>query len=112
MTSKEFVATFHSELSEYCPCVIDWEGQVHECKDCHLDTLIQISGDDEYLNEVPENISPLFYLTAKLKCVLVDYENQIYSEDLSQEQRYALLDLSEAKLILLNPTDIKGKVTI
>ena len=94
MTSKEFVATFHSELSEYCPCVIDWEGQVHEC------------------NEVPENISPLFYLTAKLKCVLVDYENQIYSEDLSQEQRYALLDLSEAKLILLNPTDIKGKVTI
>ena len=44
MTSKEFVATFHSELSEYCPCVIDWEGQVHECKDCHLDTLIQISG--------------------------------------------------------------------
>lgn len=112
MKSKEFVETYQSELSEYCPCVIDWEGQVFECPDGHLDTLIHISGDEEYLNEVPENISPLLYLTAKLKCILVDYESQIYSGDLSQEQRYALLDLSEAKLILLNPMDIKGKVMI
>lgn len=113
MTSKEFVKNYKPELSEYCPCIIDWQGEVYECKQGgHLDTLIQINGNEDILSQVPENISPLLYLTAKLKCILVDYENQIYNKDMSQEQRYALLDLSEAKLILLNPKDINGKITV
>ena len=70
---------------------------------------MEISGDKDILSGIPKEVSPLFYLTEKLKCVVVDYENQLYAEELSQEQRYALLDLAEAKLILVRPVDIKGK---
>ncbi|MBO5372787.1 MAG: hypothetical protein J6A75_08710 [Lachnospiraceae bacterium] len=109
MTAKEFVAAYKPKYSEYCPCVIEWNGEVHECLGSHLDELVRLSGNEKILNEIPQNISPLFYLTGKLHCVVVDYENQLYSEDLSQEQRYALLDLAEAKLILLNHMDVSKK---
>ncbi len=109
MTAKEFVANYKPRFSEYCPCIIAWNGEVHMCEGSHLDKMVCLSGDDNILNEIPQNVSPLFYLTEKLHCVVVDYENQLYSEDFSQEQRYALLDLAEAKLILLNPMDIGGR---
>lgn len=112
MNAKEFIKSYHPKVSEYCPCIIDWQGEVYECENSHLDELIKLSGDENILSEIPEKISPLFYLTVKLKCVVVDYENQIYNEEFSQEQRYALLDLAEAKLILMNPVDIHGKIAM
>ncbi|MBO5303053.1 MAG: hypothetical protein J6A92_03285 [Lachnospiraceae bacterium] len=109
MTAKEFVANFKPKYSEYCPCIITWDGEVYACEGSHLDEMVRLCGDENILNEIPQNVSPMFYLTGKLRCVVVDYENQLYSEDFSQEQRYALLDLAEAKLILLNPMDVSGK---
>lgn len=106
MNAREFIKSYQPKFEEYCPCVIDWKGEVYECTSSHLDTLIELNGDEDILNKIPENTSPLFYLTEKLRCVLVDYENQVYCEDFSQEQRYALLDLAEAKLIMVNPMDI------
>ncbi len=112
MKSKEFVKNYEQKLSEYCPCIIDWNGEVYECEESHLEELVKLSGDSEILSEIPKEVSPLFYLTEKLKCVVVDYENQLYSREFSQEQRYALLDLAEAKLILVNFVDIHGKLKI
>lgn len=109
MKSKEFVKNYKQPFSEYCPCVIDWKGEIYLCSKGHLETLVEISGDKDILSGLPKEVSPLFYLTEKLKCVVVDYENQLYAGELSQEQRYALLDLAEAKLILVRPVDIKGK---
>lgn len=112
MKSKEFVKNYKQTFSEYCPCIIDWNGEVYECKDSHLEEMIRLSGDKDILSEIPKDVSPLFYLTDKLRCIVVDYENQLYSREFSQEQRYALLDLAEAKLILVNPVDIHGKLQI
>lgn len=112
MNAKEFVKTYQPKFEEYCPCVIDWKGEVYECESSHLNTLIWLSGEKDILNKLPENISPLFYLTEKLGCVLVDYENQIYSRTFSEEQQSALAELEKAKLILMNPINIHGKMTI
>lgn len=109
MKIKEFIASFQPKFSEYCPCIITWNGEIHVCETNHLDEMIHLSGDKNILSEIPQNVSPLFYLTEKLCCVVVDYENQLYSAELSQEQKEALLRLAEAKLIILNPVDICGK---
>ena len=112
MKVKEFIAGYHPKLSEYCPCVIGWNGDVYECRMSHLDTLVTLSGDKDILSRIPENVSPLFYLTMQQKSVIVDYENQIYSQELSKEQSEALEALKEAGLITRNITNIGSKVEI
>ena len=31
MKSKEFVKNYKQPFSEYCPCVIDWNGEIYLC---------------------------------------------------------------------------------
>lgn len=112
MRVKEFIAGYQPKFSEYCPCVIDWQGEVYECKTSHLDELIRLGGDEDILSELPKELSPLFYLIDRLRSVAVDYENQIYSGELSAEQKEALQDLAEAGLITMSLTNIHGKITI
>lgn len=107
MKAQEFVKTYQPKFSEYCPCVIDTKGEIYMCEKSHLDALIQLSGDDQILNKIPKEASPLFYLTEQLSCVVVDYENQVYYGELTWEQSEALLLMSDAQIILMKPKNIR-----
>ncbi len=104
-----FISEYKPGLSEYCSTVIDENGLVYECRDGHIKTLIDMTGDREVLTEVPEGESMLFFLADKMHCVLVDYENQIFSGELTKSQRRALDKLALAGLIKMNAVDIKKK---
>lgn len=106
---EKFIKEYAPGLTEYCCVVIDDSGLIHECSENHLKTLTVMSGDDSILSKIPDGISPLFYLTDMLKCVIVDYENQIFSGTLSLEQRESLEKLEEAGLIKKNVINIKSK---
>lgn len=41
MKSKEFVKNYKQPFSEYCPCVIDWNGEIYLCSKGHLETLVE-----------------------------------------------------------------------
>ncbi|MFV0465293.1 MAG: hypothetical protein ACK5ML_04400 [Lachnospiraceae bacterium] len=107
MKIQEFIRTYKPKFQEYCPAVIDSEGNVYECSVSHLKTLEEIAKSQEKEIVIPGNVSPLLFLTAKLSCVLVDYENQIYSISLTNEQQEALLLLYQAKLINYMPKNIQ-----
>jgi len=99
MFIDEFIEQFKPEMSEYCPIVIDREGKVYETPDGHLHKLVELFGDSEILSKIPKDESPLLYLTARLGCVIVDYENQIYMGELTDAQKEALDKLIAAGLI-------------
>lgn len=99
MRAGEFIEYYKPEMSEYCPIVIDYNGDIYECPEGHLHKLVELSGDAAIMNEIPKDESPLMYLTGRLRCVIVDYENQIYMEELSDDQSQALEILSAAGLI-------------
>ena len=44
------------------------------------------------------------------RAVAVDYENQVYSDELTQEQRYTLIELSEVGLIRINLKNIHENI--
>lgn len=106
MKVGEFIESFEPKFREYCPCVIDREGEVVLCEKSHLDALIQMCGNPQILSEIPEETSPLFYLMCRLRCVVVDYENQIYCQELLEVQQQALTALAEANIIVMNPKSI------
>jgi hypothetical protein len=112
MKVEEFIASYKPNLQEYCPCIIDREGEVYECEEGHLEALIQLSGKSDILSEIPQNLSPLYYMTDKMRCVVVDYENQIYSGTLSKKQRHALLALEGAGKIRSHLIDIGGNIAL
>ena len=64
-------------MSEYCPGIIDREGRFYECPEGHLEKLKELAGD--MVSDIPKDVSPLFYLTDKLGCVIVDYDDQVRS---------------------------------
>lgn len=88
--------------------VIDREGEIHACAVSHLKTMMELYGDPEILGKIPEGKSPLFWLILQLGCVVVDYENQIYSETINPAQEHALQLLEQRGLILQNRKDIHG----
>ena len=112
MKRKEFIEIHRKDPKGYCPCVVDVRGDVYECPQGHLDALLNLEGNQETLADIPKDMAPLFYMLAKTKAVAVDYENQIYSEELTQEQRYTLIALSEEGLISINLTDIHGNINL
>lgn len=112
MKIKEFIENFQPEFEEYCPCIIDEAGDVFVCEKSHLFTLIELSGEPKILEDISNDVSPLFYLMSRYRCVVVDYENQIYNGKLNEEQLHSLQLLEEKKLIQRNRIDIKGKIAI
>ena len=107
-TIENFMENYHPRVSEYCSAIIDQQGAVWECVGSHLQTMIQMSGDPDYLMKVPDGKAPLLWMTIQLHCVLVDYENQIFSEHLTPEQEQALDALEQAGLIVHERKDIHG----
>jgi len=83
------------------------DGNVFESSAGHLQALISLSGNPDILSTVPKDVSPLMYLAGEMRCVVVDYENQIYMEELTSEQEAALQTLVDVKLI----TDHKIRMT-
>ena len=73
---------------------------------------MELEKKQNLLEEIPDNISPLFYMIFQTGAVVVDYENQVYSDDLTQEQRYTLIELSEAGLIRINLKNIHKNITL
>ena len=103
MKSEQFIQFFNPRMSEYCPVVITADGNIFESTAGHIQTLIALSGDDGILATIPKDVSPLMYLAGELHCVVVDYENQLYMDELTTPQELALISLSEAGLIKYKP---------
>ena len=99
MKAEQFIKQYQPKMSEYCPVVITADGDVLESVAGHIQTLVSLSDNPDILNTVPKDVSPLMYLAGVMKCVIVDYENQIYMEELTLEQETALQELVSAGLI-------------
>lgn len=102
MNKQEFIEKHKNDPRGYCPCIIDTKGEVYECPKGHLEALMELGKEKDLLLQIPDEISPLFYMIFQTRAIAVDYENQVYGEELTQEQRYTLIDLSEAGLIQID----------
>ena len=105
--TDNFIREYDPGLSEYCCIVIDKNGHIHECSENHLKTLISMSKDSDILSKIPEGKSPLFYLTDRLQCITVDYENQLFAGNVTKEQTDTLEKLRSAGMMIKNMIDIK-----
>lgn len=110
MNVECFVKHYHPGISEYCPITIARDGNVFDSTIGHLQTLIMISGDHDILSKIPKDKSPLFYLIDALQCVIVDYENQIYSKSMTDEQKNAINYLIKRGLIKEHLSNIEKLV--
>ena len=99
MLADTFIRYYSPELTNYCPVVIRSDGNIFDSSLGHLQTLVYLSNDRDILSRIPKDVSPLLYLAAQLKCVIVDYENQIYVDSMTSEQESALDALEQAGLI-------------
>ncbi|MCR4595695.1 MAG: hypothetical protein K5673_02820 [Lachnospiraceae bacterium] len=99
MLADQFVRYYSPQMTEYCPVVIRSDGNIFDSSLGHLQTLVSLSNDHDILSKIPRDVSPLLYLAYELKCVIVDYENQIYIDELTPEQQDALETLEKAGLI-------------
>lgn len=112
MRKEEFIEKHKNDPKGYCPCIIDVQGKVYECPKGHLEALMELGREKDLLLEIPDDISPLFYMIFQTGAVVVDYENQVYSEELTQEQRYSLIDLSENGLIQIDLKNIHKNISL
>jgi len=101
MTVKEYIAKKQEQQTTLCAAILYPNGEIKECITSHLTTIIEELGADIW-NEIPKDESPLFWLIAYTGVVLVDYENQIFSEKLSKEQEDALNEMYEAEILSNN----------
>ena len=109
MDITEFIRTYHSNMTEFCACVLEENGNVIVCDKGHLKTLQDIYESRNAGTELPAEATAMFWLIVNLKVVVVDYENQVYSEVLSDEQKTALKALKQAGLISMHLCNIHGK---
>lgn len=109
MKAKEFIETHKTQFSEYCPCIITAAGDVIECADGHTKALEELFHTECPGEELPQDVMPMQYLIVRTKTVVVDYENQVYSEALTGEQKEALRVLADAGMITIHLGDIHGK---
>lgn len=99
MKHEQFIKYYSPEMSEYCPVIIREDGNIFDSSLGHLQTLVHLNGDPDILSAIPKDVSPLLYLADSERCVIVDYENQIYVDELTPEQSEALDALVSAGLI-------------
>lgn len=107
MDIDEFVNTYNPGLSEYCPGILDKEGRMYECPNGHLEKLKELAGDS--VPDIPKDVSPLFFYTVRLGCVIVDYDNQLRSGELTEAQIRSLYVLEKAGFVRINLSDLKGR---
>lgn len=112
MKLKEFIEKHQEAPKGYCPCVVDAQGNVYECPQGHLDALLKLEGSQETLADIPDDAAPLFYMIVKKRAVVVDYENQVYSDELTPEQKVTLQELSKNELISVDLKNIHGKFNL
>ncbi|MCR5654307.1 MAG: hypothetical protein K6G07_01525 [Lachnospiraceae bacterium] len=105
MTAQEYKELKLNEKTTVCSAVLYPDGDIKECVKSHLKTMIHTLGNDIW-DEIPKDEAPLFWLTAYMGVVLIDYENQLYSEELTPEQERALRILYDADVIMEKPANI------
>lgn len=109
MRAQEFTKTYQTQFTQYCPCIITIEGEVTECADGHTEALQELFEKLYPGEDVPKDVMPMQYLIVRTGAVVVDYENQVYSEQLTDEQKEALRILADAGMIEIHLGDIHGK---
>ena len=53
MTKQEFIEKHKEDTKGYCPCVVDYEGNVYECPKGHLEALMELGREKNLLLEIP-----------------------------------------------------------
>ena len=109
MKIQEFINTFQTQFTQFCPCVITEDGEVIECRLGHTEALLAIY-EKKYPGEnVPKEVVPMQYLIVRLHAVVVDYENQVYSDSLNAAQKEALSCLADSGMIEMHLANIHAK---
>lgn len=111
MTLTEFEEKHRDDPQGFCACVVDVQGNLFECSKGHLEALLELSGDRK-LEDIPTDVSPLFYMLTETGAIIVDYESQVCSGAISQKQQSVLSSLSEMGMITMNLKDIHGKIKL
>jgi len=109
MKAEQFLKEYEAKFFEYCPCIITADGDVEECADGHLKALLHLFMEQFPDREVPKEVSPMHYCIVKMKAVVVDFENQVYSDLLTPEQKKTLTMLADHGMIEMHLGDIHGK---
>lgn len=109
MKIQEFIETFQTQFAQYCPCIITEEGDVIECHSGHTEALMELYQKKNPKKTIPGGVMPMHYLIVKLHAVVVDYENQVYSDRLNGMQKEALSRLADCGMIEMHLADIHGK---
>ncbi len=105
MTAAEYVVMKQEQRTTMCAAILYPDGNVEECIKSHLETMINSLGSHIW-EQIPAEESPLFWLTAYMGVVLIDYENQLYSEQLTKEQDEALKEMYQSGILLEHLKDI------
>ncbi|MCF2642989.1 MAG: hypothetical protein PUB46_04860 [Lachnospiraceae bacterium] len=109
MKIQEFINTFQTQFTQFCPCVITEDGEVIECRLGHTEALLAIYEKKYPEENVPKEVVPMQYLIVRLHAVVVDYENQVYSDSLNTAQKEALSCLADSGMIEMHLANIHGK---
>ncbi len=112
MKINQFLQFYETKPKGYCPCIIDPQGDILECPHGHLEALFNLDEGHNMLGEIPDNVSPLFYMLQKTGAVAVDYEAQIYSGTLTDSQQAVLKELSRLEFIVYNPMNVHGHISL
>lgn len=102
MTISDYIAIKKQQNTTMCAAVLYPDGDIEECTISHLKTLIDRLGNDIW-DQIPKDESPLFWLTGLTGAVLVDYENQVYSETLSAKQEAGLKSMYASGILTEHP---------
>lgn len=105
MTASEYVAMKQEQKTTMCAAILYPDGDIKECVKSHLKTIIASLGSDIW-EQIPKEESPLFWLTSYTGVVLIDYENQLYSEQLTGEQEAALREMYQSGILMEHLKDI------
>ena len=65
MTKQEFIEKHKEDTKGYCPCVVDYEGNVYECPKGHLEALMELGRKKNLLLEIPT-----FTVKPKVSCTV------------------------------------------
>lgn len=107
MTVETYIKWKKPLHTTMCAALLYPNGDIEECKFGHLKAMIADVGEYAW-DLIPQEESPLFFMTAYTGVVLIDYENQIYSEQLTKEQEAALDAMYAEGVLVRHLCDIKN----
>ncbi len=106
MNVTEFVQDYQRKFQDFCACILEEDGNLIPCEKGHLQTMQELYLKRHPKEELPAEATALFWLTVQMKVVVVDYENQVYSNELTKEQKQVLKTLKQEKLIEIHLANI------